>query len=76
MFYQLVLSFSILMFIFIFLLFYVQSSNTCAKIWKYMLTLKNNLCYIENDDAINFTMQIPSTYVKFVFTQFSKKIIK
>jgi hypothetical protein len=41
-----------------------------------MLTLKNNLCYIENDDAINFTMQIPSTYVKFVFTQFSKKIIK
>jgi hypothetical protein len=34
------------------------------------------MCYIENDDAINCTMQIPSTYVKFVFTQFNKEHYK
>jgi hypothetical protein len=37
-----------------------------------MQTLKKNLCYIENDDAINCTMQIPNTYWKFMFTQFNK----
>ncbi len=34
---------------------------------------KNDLFYINNDDAINCRMQIPNTYSKFVFTQFNKK---
>jgi len=38
-----------------------------------MQTLKNNFCYINNDDAINCTMQIPSTYRKFLFMEFNKK---
>ncbi len=41
-----------------------------------MYTVKSNLRYIENDDAINFTMKIPNTYWKFVFTQFNKERYK
>jgi hypothetical protein len=41
-----------------------------------MSTLKSNLRYIENDDAINYAMQIPNTYWKIVFTQFNKEHYK
>jgi len=34
---------------------------------------KNNLFYINDDDAINCTMQILITYRKFVFMEFNKK---
>jgi len=34
------------------------------------------MCYIENDDAINCTMQIPNTNWKIMFTQFSKERYK
>jgi hypothetical protein len=40
-----------------------------------MYTSKNNLFYIDNDDAINYTMQIPSTYRKFLFVQFNKETL-
>jgi hypothetical protein len=41
-----------------------------------MYTLKNNLCYIENDGAINCTMQIPNTYWKIMFTKLNKERYK
>jgi hypothetical protein len=34
---------------------------------------KNNLFYINDDDAIKCTMRILSTYKKFVFMEFNKK---
>jgi len=70
MFYQVILSFSILMLIFLFLLI------LCSK-FKYMCNnLKIRVNPKLNDDAINCTMQIPSTYVKFVFMQFNKERYK
>ncbi len=47
----------------------LQFENICK-------TLKNNLCCIENDDAINCTMKVPNTYWKIVFTQFNKEHYK
>ncbi len=40
---------------------------------KIYVNLVNNLFYINDDDAINCTMQILSTYKKFVFMEFNKK---
>ncbi len=36
----------------------------------------NNLCYIENENTINCTIQIPNTYVKFLFMQLNKECYK
>jgi hypothetical protein len=76
MFYQLILSFchfDVCIFISIDFRFKVQIH---MQRFENIHKPKKILHYIENDDGINCTMQIPSTYVKFVFMQFSKKLIK
>jgi hypothetical protein len=41
-----------------------------------MLTLNSNLCYIENEDTINCTIQILNTYVTILFMQLNKERYK
>ncbi len=64
------------MLIFIFLLILCSKFKHMCYNLKIYVNLKKNLCYIENDDVINCTMQIPNTYWKIVFTQLNKELYK